>query len=214
MRSIAASAPAPKAGALPGCATSRGSQSSPVVSRSGRADPACGCAPARQTPAPRLRDGDPRLDALRGQRHGLEGDPGGGALVVTARAGALDRRARRLRAHPRAHEPRRAQAARPRGAAARPLRRRRPRLRPVALGAQALFHNWWSAPRTWAEVERIDLDSSHASWLENLPWTRLDGVELPGERKPMIDRARLQAEDPPGVRQLLGDGSYGGLGWR
>src|SRR5947208_11752317 len=78
-------------------------------------------------------------------------------------------------------------------------------------GAQAVFHNWWSAPRTWAEVERIDPDSSHASWLENFPWTRLDGVELPRERKPMIDRARLQAEDPPGVRELLGDGSYGGV---
>jgi creatinine amidohydrolase len=78
-------------------------------------------------------------------------------------------------------------------------------------GAQALFHNWWSAPRTWAEVERIDPDSSHASWLENFAWTRLDGVELPRERKPMIDRARLQAEDPPGVRQFLGDGSYGGV---
>jgi creatinine amidohydrolase len=77
--------------------------------------------------------------------------------------------------------------------------------------AQALFHNWWSAPGTWAAVERIDPESSHASWLENFPWTRLEGVELPAERKPMVDRGRLGVEDPDGVRRLLGDGSYGGV---
>lgn len=78
-------------------------------------------------------------------------------------------------------------------------------------GAQALFHDWWNGPRTWEAVQRIDPDSSHASWLENFPWTRLEGVELPAERKPMVDRARLRAEDPAGVRRLLGDGSYGGV---
>jgi creatinine amidohydrolase len=78
-------------------------------------------------------------------------------------------------------------------------------------GAQALFHNWWSAPRTWAAVERVDPNTSHASWHENFPWTRLEGVELPAERKPLVDRARLAAEDPAGVRRLLGDGSYGGI---
>ena len=78
-------------------------------------------------------------------------------------------------------------------------------------GAQALFHNWWNGPRTWAAVQSIDPDSGHASWLESLPWTRLEGVELPRERKPMVDPAQLRAEDPPGVRRLLGDGSYGGV---
>ena len=77
--------------------------------------------------------------------------------------------------------------------------------------AQALFHNWWNGPRTWAAVERIDPESSHASWLENFPWTRLEGVELPAERKPLVDRARLAVHDPAGVRRLLGDGSYGGV---
>ena len=78
-------------------------------------------------------------------------------------------------------------------------------------GAQALFHNWWNGPRTWEAVQGIDPDSSHASWLENFPWTRLEGVEVPRERKPMVDLARLRVEDPPGVRRLLGDGSYGGV---
>jgi creatinine amidohydrolase len=78
-------------------------------------------------------------------------------------------------------------------------------------GAQAIFFSWWNAPQTWAAVQSVDPDSSHASWLESFPWTRVEGVELPRERKPMIDRVRLAAEDPAGVRRLLGDGSYGGV---
>ena len=34
------------------------------------------------------------------------------------------------------------------------------------------FHNWWSAPRTWAMVQETG-PASHASWMENFPWTRL-----------------------------------------
>ena len=78
-------------------------------------------------------------------------------------------------------------------------------------GCQAIFHNWWSGPRTWATAQRIDADASHASWMENFPWTRLPGSVPPDERKPMADPARLRVADPAGVRDLLGDGSYGGL---
>jgi creatinine amidohydrolase len=77
--------------------------------------------------------------------------------------------------------------------------------------ARVLWHNWWNAPRTWAVVQEIDPDASHASWLENFPWTRLEGVELPGVRKPMADIARMRELDPVDVRTLLGDGSLGGL---
>jgi creatinine amidohydrolase len=78
-------------------------------------------------------------------------------------------------------------------------------------GAQTIFHNWWNGPRTWAAVQEIDPESSHASWLESFPWTRVEGVRVPRERKPLVDRARLAVEDPAGVRRLLGDGSYGGV---
>src|SRR5437763_1538340 len=78
-------------------------------------------------------------------------------------------------------------------------------------GAQAIFFSWWRAPKTWAVVESIDPEASHASWLEDFPWTRLPGVEPPDERKPMVDPERLRSEDPQGVRRLLGDGSYGGV---
>ena len=78
-------------------------------------------------------------------------------------------------------------------------------------GAQVLWHNWWNAPRTWAVVEEIDPDASHASWLENFPWTRLEGIELPDEPKPMQDIARMRELDPADVREMLGDGSLGGV---
>ena len=29
--------------------------------------------------------------------------------------------------------------------------------------AQVVFHNWWNGPRTWAVVQSIDSDASHAS---------------------------------------------------
>jgi creatinine amidohydrolase len=77
--------------------------------------------------------------------------------------------------------------------------------------AQVIWHNWWNAPRVWAVVESIDPEASHASWLENFPWTRLEGVALPQERKPMTDIARMRELEPADVRRLLGDGSLGGL---
>jgi creatinine amidohydrolase len=45
--------------------------------------------------------------------------------------------------------------------------------------------------------------------MENMPWTRLAGVELP-DRKPRVATADLRTLDPVRVRELLGDGSYGG----
>jgi creatinine amidohydrolase len=78
-------------------------------------------------------------------------------------------------------------------------------------GTQVIWHNWWNAPRTWAVVQSIDPDASHASWLENFPWTRLAGVVQPQERKPMADIATMRQSDPADVRELLGDGSLGGL---
>jgi creatinine amidohydrolase len=77
-------------------------------------------------------------------------------------------------------------------------------------GVQVRFHNWWNAPRTWATVQEIDPAASHASWMENFPWTRLPGVVPPTERKPMVDRDRVHALTPPEAREYLGDGSYGG----
>jgi creatinine amidohydrolase len=77
-------------------------------------------------------------------------------------------------------------------------------------GVTVRWHNWWNAPKTAAVVDAIDNVASHASWMENFPWTRLPGVDLPSASKPMIDLARMRLLDATGVRALLGDGNFGG----
>jgi creatinine amidohydrolase len=76
---------------------------------------------------------------------------------------------------------------------------------------RVLFHNWWNAPRTWAKVLEIDPVASHGSWMENFPWTRLPGVEMPSVQRPMVDIGRVRALDPMSLRAYIGDGNYGGL---
>jgi creatinine amidohydrolase len=72
------------------------------------------------------------------------------------------------------------------------------------------FHNWWNAPRTWAKVQEIDPVASHASWMENFPWTRLADIALPDTQKPMTDVDWLRQLSAAEVRAQLGDGNYGG----
>jgi creatinine amidohydrolase len=76
--------------------------------------------------------------------------------------------------------------------------------------ARVRFHNWWMAPRTWAKVKAIDPVASHASWMENFPWTRLPGVTQPEGQKSMVDLDRLRMLNPRQVRDYVGDGNYGG----
>ncbi len=73
------------------------------------------------------------------------------------------------------------------------------------------FHNWWNAPRTWAKVQEIDPVASHASWMENFPWTRLANVAMPSEQKPPIDADKMRMLTPKQVRDYLGDGNFAGL---
>ena len=76
--------------------------------------------------------------------------------------------------------------------------------------AQAIFHSWWSSDRVQAAAREVDPLPSHANWFENFPWTRLEGVELPKERKPGLDQAAYQVAGPAQVRELLGDGVFQG----
>jgi creatinine amidohydrolase len=82
------------------------------------------------------------------------------------------------------------------------------------VNAQAIFHSWWENDEFEALTQSIDPETRygtwHAAWLENFPWTRLEGVEVPGERKPVLDAGAYRVADPDGVRRLLGDGSFGG----
>ena len=78
-------------------------------------------------------------------------------------------------------------------------------------GHKVKTFNWWIAPKTLAKIREVDPMGSHASWMENFPWTRLDGVTLPAEPKPSFDTARKSVLDSAAMREVLGDGNYGGL---
>ena len=73
------------------------------------------------------------------------------------------------------------------------------------------FHNWWNAPETSAIVKEIDPIASHASWMENFEWTRLNKPDQPETQKPLIDFSIFKNSTPEKVRQELGDGSFGGF---
>ncbi len=77
-------------------------------------------------------------------------------------------------------------------------------------GARVKFHNWWNAPQTWAQVQATDPNASHASWMENFPWTRLEGVTVPDEEKAAADLNVLRLLGPQELRDYLGEGNYGG----
>jgi len=76
--------------------------------------------------------------------------------------------------------------------------------------ARVRFHDWWRAPLTLATIQRIDPVASHASWMENYPWTRLANRPPEQGEKPLVDIDRIQTLPPFEVRLLLEDGSFGG----
>ncbi len=77
--------------------------------------------------------------------------------------------------------------------------------------ATVMWHNWYNAPRTWQQVMATDPVCSHASWMENFPWTRLKDVTLPRAQKPMTKLDTLMQLNPRQTRERLGDGNMGGF---
>ena len=77
-------------------------------------------------------------------------------------------------------------------------------------GLKLRWHNWWAAPRTMAFVLEHDPQASHASWMENFACTRIAGVQMPSDAKPLVDYAHMSQLDPDAKRAYLGDGCYGG----
>ncbi len=71
------------------------------------------------------------------------------------------------------------------------------------------FHDWWRAPLTMAQVQATDQVASHASWMENFPWTRLPTTPAE-DSKEMVDTDRLKTLPPFEARNLLEDGNFGG----
>lgn len=76
--------------------------------------------------------------------------------------------------------------------------------------AQVRFHNWWLGPETIGYVRALDPDASHASWMENFPFTRLAQHPAPDGHKAPIDYSAIRERSPEGIRKVLGDGMFGG----
>jgi creatinine amidohydrolase len=74
-------------------------------------------------------------------------------------------------------------------------------------GAAVIWHEVWDGPPDELAAS-IDEDYDHASWSENFPWTRLDGVVMPAERKARFTRPQENTESA--WRKALGDGNFGG----
>jgi len=73
------------------------------------------------------------------------------------------------------------------------------------------LHDWWRAPKTLAKVIEIDPAASHASWMENFPWTRLAGAPIPNFCKERIDFAASMRVDAGRKRERVGEGNYHGV---
>jgi creatinine amidohydrolase len=56
----------------------------------------------------------------------------------------------------------------------------------------------------------MDPVASHASWMESFAWTRVEGVTPPDRQKPLIDFAAMSGRDAKAMRELIGDGNFGG----
>lgn len=84
------------------------------------------------------------------------------------------------------------------------LSRRRPQR------VQVLYHSWYNAPQTAAAANQFDRDQMHASWVENFPWTRLPGVDVPSEPRPPVSRDLITQLDAGRIRAALPDGMMGG----
>jgi creatinine amidohydrolase len=74
--------------------------------------------------------------------------------------------------------------------------------------AVVIWHELWDG-RPDEIAAAIDAEYDHASWSENFPWTRIEGVEMPTERKPPVQWP--EDGNPVTWREALGDGSFGGL---
>jgi creatinine amidohydrolase len=70
------------------------------------------------------------------------------------------------------------------------------------------FHSWYAGEKAMTAAEALYPHPTHANWFENFPWTRLAGVAMPQEPKPVPEIDEFG--DPGRVREALGDGTFGG----
>jgi creatinine amidohydrolase len=81
---------------------------------------------------------------------------------------------------------------------------------PRAQRVQVLYHSWYNAPRTAAAAARFDREQMHASWVENFAWTRVPGVDLPSDPRPVMSAELFGRLDAAQIRAAVPDGVMGG----
>lgn len=81
-----------------------------------------------------------------------------------------------------------------------------PRENPV----QVLFHSWYNGPKTALVANEFSTDQMHGGWVENFPWTRIEGVTMPSDPIPVIPRDLVGGIGPDEIRILAPDGVLGG----
>lgn len=74
---------------------------------------------------------------------------------------------------------------------------------------QVRFHSWYNGPETALVANEFSVDQMHGAWVENFPWTRIEGVEMPPPI-PVVPRDLLMNLGPDAIRELSPDGSMGG----
>lgn len=81
---------------------------------------------------------------------------------------------------------------------------------PRVESVEVVFHSWYNATETAKVATRFDRDQMHGAWVENFPWTRVNGAEPPAQAKPVLSRALTGSVDRIRMRELSPDGSHGG----
>ncbi len=72
--------------------------------------------------------------------------------------------------------------------------------------ARVTWFDWWLGAAALAFQEEHGLRLDHANWGENFPFNRVSDV--PAGEKPLVNLGYL--DDGQMIREVLGDGSYGG----
>ena len=78
-------------------------------------------------------------------------------------------------------------------------------------GTQVKFFQWWRGERFLEAAKKVDPLGSHASWFENFPWTRIEGVKYPDTQKIIPDRTNMARLVGERLKEFLGDGNMGGV---
>lgn len=72
------------------------------------------------------------------------------------------------------------------------------------------YHPWWAGAKVTQACKEISAVGSHASWIENFPWTRLEHAPAPTCTKEEVDYDLLDSSNPADTRDIVGDGNFGG----